>query len=51
MVAEIDTYRGNPVIKLMKDEFDTYPFSFGKKKALMIVEHFDEIKDFAYGGD
>ena len=35
------------LIILKKDETDTYPFSFGKKKAKMIVENFEEIKKFA----
>jgi len=46
-MVEYGEYKGNKVIKLMKDENDTYPFSFGKSKARLIVENFEAIKKFA----
>jgi len=47
MVVEYGEFKGNKVIKLKRDENDTFPFSFGKKKARLIVENFEEIKKFA----
>ncbi|MFA5049796.1 MAG: hypothetical protein WC501_02200 [Candidatus Micrarchaeia archaeon] len=47
MPVEYGEYRGNKLIKLMRNENDKYPFSFGKSKAKLIVENFDEIKKFA----
>ena len=47
MVVEYGEFKGNKVITLKRDESDTYPFSFGKGKARLIVENFDEIKKFA----
>jgi hypothetical protein len=35
-----------PTISLFRKEDDKYPFSFGKKKALLIVLHMKEIEDF-----
>jgi hypothetical protein len=46
MVVEYGEFKGNKVITLKRDENDTYPFSFGKGKARLIVENFDEIKKF-----
>ncbi|MDD4250873.1 MAG: hypothetical protein PHX27_01620 [Candidatus ainarchaeum sp.] len=47
MVVEYGEFKGNKLIKLMRNETDTYPFQFGKGKAKLIVEHFDAIKAFA----
>jgi len=47
MPVEFGEYKGNKLIKLMRDESDTFPFSFGKTKAKLIVQYFDEIKKFA----
>lgn len=47
MVAEFGEFKGNKVITLKRDENDRYPFTFGKAKARLIVEHFEEIKRFA----
>jgi hypothetical protein len=44
---EYGEYKGNKLIILKRSEEDKYPFSFGKNKAKMIVEHFEEIKKFA----
>lgn len=46
MAVEFDEYKGNKMIKLL-DEEGKWPFSFGKKKAQLIVDNYDEIKKFA----
>ena len=47
MVVEYGEYKGNKMITLKKDDNDKYPFSFGKGKAKLIVENFEEVKKFA----
>lgn len=47
MVVEYKEFKGNKIIALKRDENDQFPFSFGKMKAKLIVEHFEEIKKFA----
>ncbi|MEM3369547.1 MAG: hypothetical protein QXF07_01555 [Candidatus Micrarchaeia archaeon] len=47
MVVEYSEFKGNKLIVLKRDENDKYPFQFGKSKARLIVQHFDEIKAFA----
>lgn len=47
MTVEYDEYKGNRLIVLKRDESDQYPFKFGKGKAKLIVENFEEIKKFA----
>jgi len=44
---EFGEFQGKKVIKLKKSEDDTFPFSFGKQKAKLIVENYEEIKKFA----
>ncbi|MEM4638029.1 MAG: hypothetical protein QXK76_03360 [Candidatus Woesearchaeota archaeon] len=46
-MIEYGEYKGNKLIILKRSEDDKYPFSFGKAKAKLIVEHFDAIKKFA----
>ena len=46
-VVEFGEYRGNKLIILKRSDEDRYPFSFGKGKARLIVEHYDAIKKFA----
>ena len=46
-IVEFGEYKGNKLIKLKRDENDQFPFSFGKGKARLIVENFEEIKKFA----
>lgn len=46
-IVEFGEYKGNKLIKLKRDENDTFPFSFGKTKAKLIVECFEDIKKFA----
>ena len=45
--VEYREYKGNKVIVLKRDENDRFPFSFGKSKAKLIVDNFEEIKKFA----
>jgi len=47
MPVEYGEYKGNKLIILKRDESDKFPFRFGKAKAKLIVEHFDEIKKFS----
>ncbi len=47
MPVEYGEYKGNKLIILKRDEDDKFPFRFGKTKAKLIVENFDEIKKFA----
>ncbi len=47
MTVEFSEFKGNKIIKLKKDDNDTFPFSFGKGKAKLIVDNFEEIKKFA----
>ncbi|MEW6722829.1 MAG: hypothetical protein AB1324_06205 [Candidatus Micrarchaeota archaeon] len=46
-IVEFGEYKGNKLIILKRDENDSYPFSFGKTKARLIVENFEAIKKFA----
>ena len=41
---KIGQYKGHPMIILNPD--DRFPFQFGLNKARMIVEQFDEIREF-----
>jgi hypothetical protein len=49
MAVEYDEFKGNKMIKLIgeQDTESKWPFSFGKKKAKLIVENFEAIKKFA----
>jgi hypothetical protein len=47
MAVEFGEFKGNKMITLKRNDEDKYPFSFGKNKAKLIVEHFDAIKQFA----
>ncbi len=47
MPVEFGEFKGNKVMTIRRDENDRYPFTFGKGKARMIVENFEEIKKFA----
>jgi len=44
---EFTEFKGNKIIVLKRDENDKFGFSFGKNKAKMIVENYEEIKKFA----
>ena len=47
MPVEYSEYKGHKLIVLKKDADSKFPFSFGKGKAKMIVENYEEIKKFA----
>jgi hypothetical protein len=42
----VGEFKGNAVITLKRTEDDKYPFTFGLAKAKLILEHFDDIKNF-----
>ena len=44
---EYKEYKENKILVLKRDDDDHYPFSFGRAKAKLIVEHLEEIKKFA----
>jgi hypothetical protein len=46
MVYEEDEYKGNKLVVLKRNEDDNYPFRFGYSKALLILEHIEDIKKF-----
>ncbi|NYZ77392.1 hypothetical protein H0O02_03700 [Candidatus Micrarchaeota archaeon] len=46
-VVDFGEYKGNKLIVLKRNEDDKYPFQFGKTKAKLIVENFEEIRKFA----
>ena len=47
MSVEFGEFKGNKLIKLLSQDDDKYPFTFGKSKARKIVENYDAIKKFA----
>ena len=46
MSVQYGEFKGNKLIKLIRDEDDQYPFQFGVEKARLIVENIDAIKKF-----
>lgn len=44
-------YKGRPTVSLLKTPDDEYPFSFGLKKAKLILENIDEIAAFVQKHD
>ena len=47
MTVEYDEFKGNKMIVLKRSDEDPFPFRFGKNKAKLIVENFEDIKKFA----
>ncbi len=47
MPVEYSEYKGHKLIVLKREEDTKFPFQFGKGKAQLIVQYFDEIKKFA----
>lgn len=45
-IVEESEYKGNPLLVLKNNEEDRYPFSFGIKKAKLVIEHIEDIKKF-----
>lgn len=50
-IVEESEYKGNPVLILKNNEEDRYPFTFGVKKAKLMLEHIDDIKKFVEKND
>jgi hypothetical protein len=46
MVFEIGEYKGNKLVVLKRNEDDNFPFRFGYSKAILILEHIEDIKKF-----
>ena len=46
-MIEYGEFKGNKLIVLKRNPEDRYPFQFGKSKAKLIVEHYEDIKKFA----
>ena len=46
IMNERSEYKGNPMIELKWDEDDKYPFRFGVRKAQLIVNEIEAIKQF-----
>lgn len=51
MVFGTGEFKGNKLAILKKTADDTYPFSFGLNKAKLILEHYEEIKQFVKDND
>jgi len=49
MAVEFGEFKGNKMIKLLNDAAPEgkWPFQYGKTKAKLIVQNFEEIKKFA----
>lgn len=45
-IVEESEYKGNPLLVLKGNEEDRYPFSFGLKKAKLVLEHIEDVKKF-----
>ena len=46
MPVKYEEFKGHPMIALLKDEDDEYPFRFGVGKAKLILENIDAIRKF-----
>jgi hypothetical protein len=46
VIVEHTEFKGNKILVLKRDANDSYPFSFGKGKAKLIVEAIEDIKKF-----
>jgi len=50
-IVEESEYKGSPVLILKNSEEDRYPFTFGVKKAKLMLEHIEDIKKFVQKND
>jgi hypothetical protein len=50
MTSEIKEFKGNKIIALSNGDDDKFPFSFGLKKAQLILDHIEDIKNFVEKG-
>jgi len=46
MAVSESEFKGNPMLVLTQGAEDKFPFQFGLKKAKLIVEHIEEIRQF-----
>ena len=46
MLGDRKEYNGEQLIVLKRDADDRFPFQFGIKKAKLILEHIEDIKEF-----
>lgn len=46
MATERTEFKGNPILKLMRNDEDKYPFSFGLGKARLILDNIQDIEKF-----
>ena len=44
--AQESEYKGSPVLILSQGPEDRFPFSFGIRKARLILDHYDDIASF-----
>ena len=47
MSVDYGEYKGNKMIIIKRNDDDKFPFQFGRAKAKLIVEHYEDIKKFA----
>jgi len=45
-IVEESEFKGNKMIVLKNSEEDQYPFQFGVKKAKLVIENIEAIKEF-----
>lgn len=45
-VVEFGEFKGSAMIKISRSKEDRFPFQFGVGKARLVVEAYDEIKEF-----
>lgn len=50
-IVEEAEFKGNPVLILKNNEDDRFPFTFGVKKAKLMLEHIEDIKKFVAKND
>jgi hypothetical protein len=50
-IVEESEFKGNPMIVLKNDEEDKFPFQFGVKKAKLVIENIEAIKEFVQKHD
>lgn len=46
MIIEIGTWKNQPIMVFKRSEDDAFPFSFGIRKAQIIVENIKRIQEF-----
>lgn len=50
-IVEESEFKGNPMIVLKNSVDDQYPFQFGVKKAKLVLENIEAIKQFVEKND